>query len=869
MRIKMADKEVKITIKCYILIVVFSDLLLANALHQNFHQTKLVFETDASSLPMFNRHNDIEENNGYLHNLAKRAVAYDDVCKNLNDQLQRNLTGTFIHHTYMKRGSALAVAWVGENNKNLIIVTVVNEGFVEYSRQSTVFRSVDYGATYLNLTQSFGLSVIKKHSGLQRHPNDANKVYLIGEGNYMYTTADGGLSFLKIDLPFSVSGELIFSNYNRDHLMALDTDKKLFVSKDNGANWKQVNIQENVNNEKKFQKAVWGIKPEEDEDQGTNPDTANTIYFTYGSSAESNWYHNKSNGLTLAKSTDGGNTYTDLLSAVISFERKGKFLFASQSIFPDEFVNGPSQIRISTDGGNNFQKIKIPTTAPPDAFRVVDIDHNRIFVHVDEKDGTGLGTLYISDSQGLLYSRSLNRHMFANYNDVSGFYKVKSMRGVYMTSQISRDGSIHTKITYNRGADWQNISRPDGVPCKNESKDCYLQIHGMYSIKRGINTELPISQSTAVGLILAHGHVADALQKTDPDVFVSRDGGYTWHLALEGPHFYEMGGYGGLVVAISNSESYPQIVKFSFDEGRCWHEYKFTEKNLNITGILANPTSLAVMVFGYISSTKQWDVTVIDFRRMVQRKCSNDDYESWTTLNTNNSSEVKGCVLGTKETFKRLKKDSLCFKGHDYVVNNTMEECVCTKEDYECWTSRPSLIVSDRNGGGLYDKQFVNPTSDYGYMRDGVPHECIKETFFRAEVNKCLSNYDTKNFLLGYRKIPGNKCVGGFSPPSITDSRKMCNESHNTTEKTPEVDEPQGISKQPDDTTSRDKQISKTSKKIKRKQSVNKLAITVPVAVVTILLVVSILGIFLARKYVSQRRGSSGKIVWHTKGQDI
>lgn len=83
---------------------------------------------------------------------------------------------------------------------------------------------------------------------------------------------------------------------------------------------------------------------------------------------------------------------------------------------------------------------------------------------------TGHGTLYTSSNMGVLYSESLKRHLFPNYNTVHDFYKVKSMRGVYFTSQMSDDDSIHTMITYNKGGNWQKIPRPDNAPCKDETK---------------------------------------------------------------------------------------------------------------------------------------------------------------------------------------------------------------------------------------------------------------------------------------------------------------------------------------------------------------------------------------------------------------
>ena len=83
---------------------------------------------------------------------------------------------------------------------------------------------------------------------------------------------------------------------------------------------------------------------------------------------------------------------------------------------------------------------------------------------------TGHGTLYTSGSEGIVYSESLRRHLYPNFGQIHDFYKVKSMRGVYITSQMSDDDSIHTMISYNRGASWQKIPKPDNAVCKDATK---------------------------------------------------------------------------------------------------------------------------------------------------------------------------------------------------------------------------------------------------------------------------------------------------------------------------------------------------------------------------------------------------------------
>lgn len=97
---------------------------------------------------------------------------------------------------------------------------------------------------------------------------------------------------------------------------------------------------------------------------------------------------------------------------------------------------------------------------------------------------------------------------------------------------------------------------------------------------------LPLSQPNAVGLILAHGKknpkntkasflvfsksaikwialllfvspgsVGDTEAVLSPDVYVSDDGGYSWLLALKGPHHYAILDSGGLLVAVEHTSA--------------------------------------------------------------------------------------------------------------------------------------------------------------------------------------------------------------------------------------------------------------------------------------------------------------------------
>lgn len=50
---------------------------------------------------------------------------------------------------------------------------------------------------------------------------------------------------------------------------------------------------------------------------------------------------------------------------------------------------------------------------------------------------TGYGTIYTSDDQGIIYSKSLERHLYTTTRGETDFTNVTSLRGIYITSVLS------------------------------------------------------------------------------------------------------------------------------------------------------------------------------------------------------------------------------------------------------------------------------------------------------------------------------------------------------------------------------------------------------------------------------------------------
>lgn len=140
--------------------------------------------------------------------------------------------------------------------------------------------------------------------------------------------------------------------------------------------------------------------------------------------------------------------------------------------------------------------------------------------------------------------------------------------------------------------------------------------------------------------------------------------------ALNGPHHYQIANRGGLLVAVPAETLWPDVLRFSTDQGRCWHTIPLRSSNLDskdgsfdkefnknitsffvdssltgdsnysypdltnswsnlnqdetvvFTGLVTEPggRAMAAAVYGYGTSSQRWRVAVVDFQ-VVTNKC--------------------------------------------------------------------------------------------------------------------------------------------------------------------------------------------------------------------------------------------------------
>ncbi|KAG9270775.1 sortilin-like [Astyanax mexicanus] len=668
------------------------------------------------------------------HSIHKRSAdSGGDTCNSLQGY-DTKLTSNTHSHSFDDLSGSVSLAWIGDGTGVLLALTTFQVPlFMLRFGQSRLYRSEDYGKTFQDVTELISNTFISTDFGIAIGPESSGKVILTGDlsgsgSARIFLSSDFGNSFTRSDLPFNPKMQIMYNPQNPNVLVAISTKSDLWISENFGEKWRIISETVCV--------VKWGAD--------------NTLFF----STNLNGSCSDRGMLTLKKTIDNGQTINTIAEKIYSFGIGGRFLFAS-------VMTGTGTLRmihVSVDQGKEWNMAQLPPVGHEQFYSILAANNEMVFMHVDEPGDTGFGTIYVSDDRGMVYSKSLEHHLYTATGGDNDFTNVTSLRGVFMTSVLAEDGSVQTVVSFDQGGEWVPLRKPENSKCDSTAKDkdkCSLHIHASYSISMKLNVPmLPLSEPNAVGLIIAHGSVGDAISVLTPDVYVSDDGGYSWLRALEGPHHYAILDSGGLLVAVEHNPTVPiSQIKFSTDEGQCWHVYNFTKEPLFFTGLASEPgaRSMNVSIWGYRETliTQYWVSITIDFRELLTRDCVENDYVPWLAHSDDISDPKDGCMLGYKEKFLRLKKDSVCWNGRDYNVNKQPTPCACTLDDFLC---------------------------DFGYYRNENSSDCLEQPELKGhDLELCIHGKKEHLQTNGYRKIPGDKCEGGNQPErKEVDIRKKC-----------------------------------------------------------------------------------------------
>ncbi|CAI7997761.1 Sortilin-related receptor (Fragment) [Geodia barretti] len=140
---------------------------------------------------------------------------------------------------------------------------------------------------------------------------------------------------------------------------------------------------------------------------------------------------------------------------------------------------------------------------------------------------------------------------------------------------------------------------------------------GLSSLTRGpANFLIPVLLSTGN---------TNATLLSEPDLFISRDGGVTWEQTLKGSWGVGVADHGGLLVAAKDYHQTDQssVLQYSCNEGYSWNTFHFSRSDTD-------------------------------------------------------------CILGVTVTIERRRAQTCCLNGRDYDREVSIEICQCNEEDFEC-----------------------------------------------------------------------------------------------------------------------------------------------------------------------------------------
>ncbi|KAF6024884.1 SORT1 [Bugula neritina] len=681
-----------------------------------------------------------KENQHFLHKIVKRSPDNQLLCLPTN-KLSSVPTDLFTVSTANKFDvptntssdyDAITMVWTGQNNATRVVAVID----LSQRAESVIYQSQESTSSFTKSVGLKGLHVLI----LETNPNDTNHVIVIGRKNTSYESCisnNAGVSFICYPLPGSfapVAGTILF----RDHLVMMimqstdyfNDDRVLALSKDSGKTWKIVehNVQSAVF-EPTYKHSIMAMVSVE------NPVSIISIFgFTMDTKSQ----------MKRIEFNDGEATTSSLLAGLGTADVTG-FQYADQYLHVvTQDSDGHKLLKVSKDNGNTFTNTQLPPIDSGQYINILDVADQLIFAHISDPVDDDIGTLLTSGDDGVFYTQSMTNHIKED------FYSVMSMNGVYLTTQKQLDGSLISKISRNRGGEWEDLKLKDCLPAQDES--CKIQVYNKYLItfhqesgQSKVLAQSPYSNRNARGLIIIQGIVADRIawdssaknylyESEKVLIFVSGDGGFNWvqaPSAMMGAHHVMIGDSGSIIMALPVNKELTKM-HFSLDEGGCWSDLPIkidVVDGFSIEALVSQPglQSLKLGIVGHGSSSSgqlTWAIIDVDFSKIVSDKCKETDLDSWE--------DTPYCYLGEKRTYKRIKKESWCYMGANSGVSYTAETCACSRSDYEC---------------------------DYGYLKQtDKERTCSKDPDFKNQVTFCKNGTVYQLESSGYRKVPGDKC---------------------------------------------------------------------------------------------------------------
>ncbi|XP_053730990.1 VPS10 domain-containing receptor SorCS1-like [Synchiropus splendidus] len=628
------------------------------------------------------------------------------------DQVEFELTSsTFALNGDTAHNQAM-VHWSGQNSSVILMLTKYYDFNTGRVTESSLWRSTDYGTTYVKLNEKVGLKTILSY--LYVSPNNKRKIMLLTDPeveNSLLISLDEGASYQKHALAFDILS-LLFHPEQEDWILAYSHDQKLYVSVEFGRRWQLVHERVVPN---RFYWSRLGL----DKDQGM-------IHLEISVS-------------------EGRSQYITCKLQNCSDGNKGRpfpgFIIPNSLVVQDEYVFiqvpiGGRSVHYVSYKRQSFYPMKLPKYTLPKDLQIISTDDNQVVTAIQDWHQNDSYNLYMSESRGLFFTIMLESVVSSRGpegNIMIELYEVAGIKGVFLSNKVV-ENQVKTYITYNKGRDWRLLQAPttdlQGNRIFCEQPHCSLHLH-LHVSENPYTSGNIVSKDTAPGIIIASGVVGPELTSANLSIYITSDAGNTWKEVFQEEYSVFFLNQGGSLVAIRHTPLPIRHIWLSFDEGRNWDKYSFTSSPLYVDGVLGEPgeDTPIMTIFGHFSHRSEWQLVKIDFRSIFQHRCTADDYQTWQL---HDQGEV--CIMGMKRFYQKLKEDARCIKARDQYVSQTSDSCPCTEADFEC---------------------------DYGFDRqkDG---RCSPAFWFVPSVTSrdCITGDSFLN-TTGYRKGLSNNCTEG------------------------------------------------------------------------------------------------------------
>lgn len=564
--------------------------------------------------------------------------------------------------------------------------TGMDETVIMRTNEKEIYISYDHGKNWKPELEGVEITAIYPH------PFNNDAVYFLTRGKTVHYTVNRGANFAKFSVPHDPTRDkvqiLSFHADSRDWLIWTGVDcsssddgchSVASYSTDRGDEWHTL---------LRYVRKCEFIKREA---RGLNKKLEQLVY------CEQHTDEKLHTPLQLVASNDWfGQSKKVHFPDVIDFATQSEFIIVAAKD-PDQ---KSLKLDTSTDG-----VIFADALFPPDfkvlhqtAYTVLDSSTHAVFLHVtvEDREGFEYGSIVKSNSNGTSYVLSLNA-VSRNHDGFADFEKMQGLLGVALVNVVANldaeDGEkkkLKSMITHNDGAQWAYIEAPqEGLQGKEfdcdvkDKQKCSLHLHGYTERRDPRNT---FSSPSAIGLMLGIGNVGEFLtSKANGDLFITRDGGATWQMTMEGTYLWDYGDQGSIIVIVKENQN-TNSVHYSLNEGGEWLEYVFSDKPMLITSITTLPsdTSRNFLLWGKDPSRNDEIVTInLDFTGLTNVQC--DPLLHYKDWRPKHPMQENDCLFGQVTKYRRKVTDQVCYNGPRIPDPEVDFKCECTRQDFEWW----------------------------------------------------------------------------------------------------------------------------------------------------------------------------------------